>query len=336
MSDRLSYLDSGELFRSSPASVDAGAVRIERDGGQFGSGLLRGVSLITHGVAAGHYAWIDEETLAQVASFDGDELKSRFTHPTWENDGLGSYLGRITDLRVEGNRVLGDLHFAKSAHISPSGNLADYLMTLAEEDATAAGLSIVFHHDRQSEVDFVLRHGARWNDGLLDLSGFQSPDPGNVLNYPHVRLQTLLSADVVDQPAANPLGLFQKGSSMSETTSPTPTTPPAPAQPETPAVDPEALRAEVEQQTRETVTRYMETFGHEAGSRYFADGLEYTTACETHIAALGARIEAAEERADQAEQKLASLSTGEDEPVETGKPKREKTMSFGEYTRGGK
>jgi hypothetical protein len=44
----------------------------------------------------------------------------------------------------------------------------------------------------------------------LDISGFKSPDPLNVNNYPHVRLAKLRAVDIVDDPAANPDGLFAR------------------------------------------------------------------------------------------------------------------------------
>jgi len=118
-------------------------------------------------------------------------------------------------LRVEGGRVLGDLHFSKSAHDTPDGNLAKYVMDLAEEDPEAAGLSIVFYHDREAEDEFTADHleEVEYEDHhgrTVKEMRFKSPDPNNENNYPHVRLKELTAADIVDEPAANPEGLFDR------------------------------------------------------------------------------------------------------------------------------
>jgi hypothetical protein len=199
------------------AAVLADRVAVKPMGGRFAAGVLYGVSLISRGEALGHGFWIDDVTLDQVAEFassDSSGVKSRFTHPSMSSDGLGRHLGRIFSSERSDDRVVGDLHFARIAHSTPEGNLAEYVMTLAEEDAAAAGLSIVFEHDREQEVDFLLAHGAEQieSDGFsfIDLANFVSPDELNVNNYPHVRLANLRAADVVDEPAANPAGLFDR------------------------------------------------------------------------------------------------------------------------------
>ena len=190
------------LFRGARVPA-AEPVQVSRDGGDNGAGMLSGVSLIAAGEALGHDMWIDDVTLSQVAEQAGQGkhgIKSRFTHPSMSADGMGRHLGRIKDVRVEGDRVLGDLHFAKSAHSTPDGNLAEYVMELAEEDPAAAGLSIVFEHDAEREEAY--------RASFSDSDGFDSPDENNVKNLPHVRLAKLRAADVVDEPAANPEGMF--------------------------------------------------------------------------------------------------------------------------------
>jgi hypothetical protein len=191
------------LFRGARVPA-AEPVNVSRAGGDNDAGLLSGVSLIAAGEALGHDMWIDDVTLSQVAEQAGQGkhgIKSRFTHPSMSADGMGRHLGRIKDVRVEGDRVLGDLHFAKSAHSTPDGNLAEYVMELAEEDPAAAGLSIVFEHDAEREEAYQ----ASFGDGP-----FESPDEDNVKNLPHVRLAKLRAADIVDEPAANPEGMFDR------------------------------------------------------------------------------------------------------------------------------
>ncbi len=178
-------------------------------------GVIKNVSVISKGEALGHFAWIDDEMLSQVnAAFASAPkgIKSRFTHPGMCSDGLGKHLGRVTNAQLTGSSVTGDLNFAKSAYASPDGNLAQYVTDLVNDDPQAAGLSISFERDYKAEMEFALTNGAMIVDGEdgpeLDMSGFKSPDEANVNNYPHVRLAELRAVDVVDEPAANPNGMF--------------------------------------------------------------------------------------------------------------------------------
>lgn len=191
----------------------------DRTGGLFRAGLVRRVSLCSRGEALGHYFWVDGVMLQQIADMlqAVGRLKCRFTHPDWCEDGTGKYLGRITgEGDVEGDQVYGDLSFAKSAHTAPDGNLATYVMDLADEDPEAFGLSIVFRHDWEAEELFEAEHTEEIE--LKDEEGnvldtrkkFVSPDPLNVDNLPHARILELYAADVVDDPAANPNGLFHR------------------------------------------------------------------------------------------------------------------------------
>lgn len=349
---------------------------IDREGGRFGAGIIRGVSLAARGEALGHGMWLDDVTLSQVAEFaarTGDVgVKSRFTHPDMSSDGMGRHLGRLHDVRVEGDKVLGDLHFSKSAHDTPDGDLAEYVMSLAEEDPAAAGLSIVFHHDWQAEEAFEAEHtvAEEYEDGngrKRTRSVFRSPDPDNENHYPHVRIHELRAADVVDEPAANPSGMFdaaplprevdallmyatglsdqrpevssfgvdadrasqffrrwaeRHGVTFSTGTEAAPDPAGEQMSTETP-VNPGMTR----EQFAAELKSYTDRFGAENGAKWFAEGKSYTEALEAHCDSLKAQLAAANEATAAAEQKLASLSLGEETPVETGatdsaKPKR--------------
>jgi hypothetical protein len=183
-----------------------GQPQVDRTGGYRQAGLIRGVSVITRGEALGHDLWIDDTTLEQVETAINSQqlgIKSRFTHPGMSGDGLGKHVGRLMGAEVEGDQVFADQHFVQSAHKTPDGDLAEYLMTLAEEDPTSYGLSISFDHDPAAMDQFTTEN--------LDTTGrFKSPDPSNLNNYPHVRIASLHAADAVDEPAANPNGLFHR------------------------------------------------------------------------------------------------------------------------------
>lgn len=178
--------------------------RVERDGGLYGAGIIRGFAVITRGEALGHGLWIDNEFVAQtnkaMAALSSG-LKSRFTHPGLSSDGLGKLLGKGFDGQQDGDLVRADLHILESAHNTPDGDLATYVMDMAEESPEMFGSSIVYKADFGEEERFAAEHTDE--DG-----NFTSPDPDNVKNLPHARLGRLLAVDIVDSPAANPDGMF--------------------------------------------------------------------------------------------------------------------------------
>lgn len=125
-------------------------------------------------------------------------LKARFTHPSLSEDGLGTFLGRYHDPRLDtitrttqdgkteqALAVRADLHLSAAAFSSPThGNLGDYVMTMAETDPTAFGNSLVLQVDQDYRKD---------QDGSL----LQDEETGEDL--PPVWYPTALhSLDVVD------------------------------------------------------------------------------------------------------------------------------------------
>jgi len=168
------------------------------------NGVIYGLAVISVGEALGHTAWVDKTMIAQVVELGNlaeNGIKSRFTHPGLSSDGLGTLLGPISNFRLSenGQAVLGDLEFIDAAYNSPEGDLANYVMDLAEQSPQFAGLSIVFDPDFDSQEAFIKENGGE---------RFQSPDTENKNNFEHMRVAKLLATDVVDDPAANPKGLF--------------------------------------------------------------------------------------------------------------------------------
>jgi hypothetical protein len=186
-----------KYFRSNPAIGAPKKVDKEKR-------IINGYAVITRGEALGHGFWVDSKMLEQVAEFGNEKengLKTRFTHPGLCSDGLGKYLGRAKNFEVDGDIVRADLHLARSASKTPSGDLAGYVLDLALEDPESFGTSIVFSHDSDAEFQFM--------DSNTDEEGdFITPDELNVKNLPHTRLKALKASDVVDEPAANPGGFF--------------------------------------------------------------------------------------------------------------------------------
>lgn len=200
------------FLRANPAKGTDARYGIDPTGGDYGAGLIPGVSIITEGEASGHDLWIDSaftQDVADAINTTTDGVKARFTHPGLSGDGMGKFLGRVKNARSLGKRAVADLHLSESAHQTPDGDLAGYVMKLAEDDPAAFGMSVVFESDTEAEAGFVDEHMSK--DGE-----FVSPDALNVNNYPHARLFDLRAADVVDDPAANPSGLFHRGQEIAQ------------------------------------------------------------------------------------------------------------------------
>lgn len=130
--------------------------------------VLRGVSVITTGPAKGHGLIVDDQTLAQVVQCaKARAVKVKMLH----NSDLSQVIGTLKNFRIEGPKVLADLHLLSSAPAR------DFVLEIAQTMPTAFGLSISFEG---------------------------TPD-GNL-----ARCSRLLSVDLVDEPAANPDGLFEE------------------------------------------------------------------------------------------------------------------------------
>ncbi len=188
------------LFRASTIRGFDQAPEISRKGGEYGAGYIKNFAVITKGEALGHGAWVDDTFINELASELSSAkkgVKSRYTHPNQCGDSLSKGLGRVF-YRADGDgKVRGDLHFWKAAHNTPDGDLAGFLIDLAQDDPEAFGASISFMRDAEAEEMFAAENPT-------------SPDPANVNNYPHVRLGQLRFVDIVDEPAANPDGLFHR------------------------------------------------------------------------------------------------------------------------------
>src|SRR3990172_8997944 len=183
-------------LRDNPARVD----RTER--------VIYGVSAAQAVEALGHGMLLDAKTLQQIVDLGNkakNGIKSRYTHPGLSSDGMGKHLGRMKNFRVEGDKAIGDLHLAESASKAPDGDLAGYVMDLAEEDSAAFGMSIVAAGARVWPLD----------DGTeITVDAYAEEDdagyrPKNATTpKPVLRVDALDAVDVVDEPAANRDGMF--------------------------------------------------------------------------------------------------------------------------------
>lgn len=141
--------------------------------------------------------------------------RSRFAHPDMSSDGLGKFLGRAKDPRRDGNLVRADLHFDPSAFDTPSGDLAGYVMTLAESDPDALSSSLVLTVDQEYRLN---------PDGTKQAGPDGEPLP------PLWRPKKIMASDVVDTGDAVdgllsadidaeglPLGALWRGAEMLDT-----------------------------------------------------------------------------------------------------------------------
>lgn len=149
------------------ANAYAGQVGVDRE-----KNVLRGAVLAQEGdfKSAGRGSF-DLKSLKQIVTLarkKPEGLKSRFGHPTLSDDGLGKYLGRIKDVRLDSvkvkrdgetillHAVRGDLHFDKTAlEEQPGGGkpLGIYVMDRAESDSDAISSSLVLQADTEERLD---------------------------------------------------------------------------------------------------------------------------------------------------------------------------------------
>lgn len=140
---------------------------------------------------------MDDISLDQVVELGNKSklgIKSRFGHPNISAESLGTFMGRAKNFRKDKDIVRADLYFDETAYKTPNGDLASYVMDLAENDPAAFGTSMVF------DADFAYR---------LEEDGTRQKDKDGKDLPALVRFKKLFASDVVDDPAATP-GLFGK------------------------------------------------------------------------------------------------------------------------------
>lgn len=350
-------------FRGTTCFARRDELQVDRKGGKWEMGIIRGVSLNTRGEALGHELWCDADFVQKVCDLTNEKnlgLKARFTHPGLSADGVGTKLGKFFDARVVGDRVLADLHFQEAAYNTPNGDLATYVLSMAEDTPEDFGLSIAFGYHEVKE---------------------ENTDPENVEEYDIPLLSELYACDVVDTPAANPDGLFKRGQeaaveadsllsyALGLSDSP----------PEQSLFNVDGDRAKQfvarflanhglsitkenqmadENQSTEVsepvaptkedfskdLIRYTEAFGTENGVKWFTEGIAFEDCQALHIAALSEALESlqadsakkVEELTAQlaeANEKLAQVDTGENEGVEFDAPQTDEKKGFASHIR---
>jgi hypothetical protein len=167
-----------DLFRTDVAR--GGGVRIDRE-----NAIIKGFAVVTKGITKDERGEFDDEALESIVSLGNQAklgVKSRFGHPNMSSTALGTFLGRVKNFLRDGNIVRADLHIDKTAFDTPDGDLAGYVLNLAQSDPEMFGASMVIHWDAEERNDL---------------------EAGEENLPPFIRVTKLLSVDVVDDPAAN-------------------------------------------------------------------------------------------------------------------------------------
>jgi hypothetical protein len=323
-----------DVFRGKPARVDRAA------------GVIYGYKVMTKGETHDKRGVIDEKSLTQIETMGNAAklgVKGRFGHPAMSSDALGTFLGRSKNFRREGDSTLADFHVDPSAHATPNGDLANYVMDLAESDPDAFGASVVVRMDKnefQADADGKVAEGAK----------------------PLLRFKALLASDVVDSPAANS-GLFGETNvkfsaemtafldqflsrgdavervlqflgryaamnlekdNMEPKTAAAPTTPtPAPAAPVATKPGEGGPAAPSRADFAAELKKFTDTFGAENGVKWFNEGKSFADAQTAHIAILAEENKALKKRiADAKLGEQDKLSAGGDAPADPTKTKK--------------
>lgn len=143
------------------------------------SGILSKVLIAQTGEVKSHYEIIDQITLEQIQQLGNAKekgVKARFGHPNMCTTSFGTYIGRFKNFQVEDNSAYADLYLDSVCKDSPSGNLYNYILSMAINNPDMFGASIAF------------------TPGKSDVK------EGH--DYPLTRITELLATDLVDDPAA--------------------------------------------------------------------------------------------------------------------------------------
>ena len=135
--------------------------------------VIAGVSVITSGEAKGHGMLVDGETLQQVKAaaetYTGG-LKVKTDHFS----GFNQIVGTLKNFVIDGDQLRADLHLLKAHEATPR------ILEMANMMPGSFGLSISFSGEHMTDAT----------------------------DTTFARCSEIYSADLVDQPAANPNGLF--------------------------------------------------------------------------------------------------------------------------------
>jgi hypothetical protein len=181
-------------------------------------GAIVGCSVCSAGPTLGHGVSLDTEFIARLVELGNAErggLKARFGHPNMCSTALGTFLGRWRSFSMQDGKAVADVFLSNSAKKTPNGDLHSYVCELADKEPDMFGVSIVFSRGKTYKRDakgekvfhpYDVEDQATTEDERRKHRNRYSETPGPM----YVELAELHAADVVDEPAANPNGLFSR------------------------------------------------------------------------------------------------------------------------------
>ena len=165
-------------------------LRVDRE-----KGLIFGFVVVQEGITHDRRGEFDSKELDNIINLGNDVkmgLKSRFGHPNMSSTALGTFLGRASNFRRDKDLVRADLKLDESAFQTPDGDLASYIMSLAESDPEAFGASMVIRWEAEFKQKIVRDDDGKDTGDKED--DFSEP--------PFIRVKKLFAVDAVDDPAA--------------------------------------------------------------------------------------------------------------------------------------
>jgi len=177
------------------------------------AGIIRGASVMTIGPAAGHGFELDRTSIQQLSdaiAARGGTVKIRFKHPRLNGDGsqeddLGCDVGTLSNVRIDGDRVRGDITIHEYASSLPVyGDVRTYLLKKAMQSPESFGLSAVIEYTVEpvTGADGTTRLMARIIDAdAADFVGSPAANPDGLLSTPPRQLPEQLMETTKMEPA---------------------------------------------------------------------------------------------------------------------------------------
>ena len=188
-------------FRTN-TSYQSDTVNIDRD-----HGLIRNMVAMQVGEARGQGLWADRRTLEMMAELSAQKrnIKGRFGHPGMSENETGKQISTSQNFRVEGDKLVHDWYVHEPGRKSPvfSQDPIEYIFSVAEDDPTQLGESVVIHQD----LVWTLDDGTELS--LYDDDGAKRSKPENSLTpLPVIRPIKFHFVDIVSEGALTPDGMF--------------------------------------------------------------------------------------------------------------------------------
>jgi hypothetical protein len=197
--EKTRWFKSGRVDFASTSKIDAEA------------GILYGVIMCQVGEAKGHGLHLEQEFIEAGIAYAQKHhaklgMKARFGHPGMSNETLGTEMGRFKNFRVDGDKMVADLHLFESANLSPTNpGMRDWMLSMAQEDPQAIMCSIVFsiaqfyQRSKKGEKYTIKRVSDGWESWWESEDKQHQYDPKGKI---YVSLKELMFCDIVDEGAA--------------------------------------------------------------------------------------------------------------------------------------